>query len=356
MTETHNGSKGAEQIGQLSRLSLLPLLPREQTYKNEEIMLSEYACKSVQADGRERSEELCPVRTEFQRDRDRIIHCNFFRLLKRKTQVFLIPKSDQYRTRLTHTLEVAQIARTVARALRLNEDLTEAIALGHDIGHTPFGHDGERTLDKLCGGFKHYEQSVRVCEIIERDGKGLNLTRQVKDGILCHTNKKASTLEGNVVRLSDKIAYINHDIEDASRGGVLKEEELPREAVEVLGRTKSERITTLVNSVILNSAGKSEIAYDPEVQKAHDLLREFMFGNVYYTKANTSEKEKACRVIEHLFEYYCANPQKLPELYRDIADRFGTERAAADYIAGMTDDYAVELYKELFIPKPWVSF
>lgn len=336
--------------------TLLPLLPREQTYKNEEIMLSRYACKSIEAGGRTRAEEPCPIRTDFQRDRDRIIHCNSFRLLKRKTQVFIIPKSDQYRTRLTHTLEVAQIARTVARALRLNEDLTEAIALGHDIGHTPFGHDGERTLDRLCGGFKHYEQSVRVCEVIEREGKGLNLTRQVKDGILCHTNKTAKTLEGIVVKLSDKIAYINHDIEDAARGGVLNENELPREAVEVLGRTKSERITTLVNSIIRNGTDKPELGYDPEVQKAHDLLKEFMFSHVYYSKANTSEKEKACNVIEHLFGYYRKEPEKMPKLYIGIAERYGKERAAADFISGMTDDYAVDLFKELFVPKQWVSF
>ncbi|MCM1055598.1 MAG: deoxyguanosinetriphosphate triphosphohydrolase [Bacteroides sp.] len=335
---------------------LPPLIPREQTYKNEELMLSEYACKSASACGRAREQEPCPVRTDFQRDRDRIIHCNSFRALKRKTQVFLIPKSDRYRTRLTHTLEVAQIARTVARALRLNEDLTEAIALGHDIGHTPFGHDGERTLDKLCGGFKHYEQGVRVCEVIEREGKGLNLTEQVKDGILCHTNGTAKTLEGTVVKLSDKIAYINHDIEDAVQGGVLKEDELPREAVEILGYTKSERITTLVNSLIKNGIGKPRLSYDPEVQKAHDLLREFMFVNVYYSKANTSEKEKACHVIEHLFEYYRSSPEKMPEPYLDIAERSGRERAAADYISGMTDDHAVDLFKELFVPKQWVSF
>jgi len=244
----------------------------------------------------------------------------------------------------------------VARALRLNEDLTEAIALGHDIGHTPFGHDGERTLDKLCGGFKHYEQSVRVCEIIERDGEGLNLTEQVKDGILCHTNKEASTLEGRVVRFSDKIAYINHDIEDAVRGGVLKEEELPKEAAEVLGHTKSERITALVTSIITESAGKSEIKYSDEVRRAHDLLREFMFTNVYYTKANISEKDKACHVIEVLFEYYRKNPGEMPKLYLEIAEKDGMERAAADYISGMSDDYAVDMFKELFVPKPWVSF
>ena len=332
------------------------ITPREQTYKNEEIMLSPYAFQSINASGRKREERPCTIRTDFQRDRDRIIHCSAFRRLKHKTQVFLIPKSEHYRTRLTHTLEVAQIARTIARALRLNEDLTEAIALGHDIGHTPFGHDGERTLNELCGGFKHYEQSVRVCEATERDGKGLNLTEQVKNGILCHTNMTAATLEGQVVRFSDKIAYINHDIEDAIRGGVLKEEELPDESTEVLGHTKSQRITALVSDIIVQSAGKSEIKYSDEVKKAHDTLRAFMFSDVYYTKANTTEKEKACHVVEKLFEYYINRPSEMPKLYVSIAEKDGVERAAADYISGMSDDYAVDLFKELFIPKPWISF
>lgn len=339
----------------LSKKGGVTMLPREVTLKNEEIMLSPYACKSAEAGEREEKEEPCPVRTDFQRDRDRIIHCNSFRRLKHKTQVFLIPKSDHYRTRLTHTLEVSQIARTVARALRLNEDLTEAIALGHDLGHTPFGHDGERTLDKLYeGGFKHYRQSVRVCEVIEREGKGLNLTPQVKDGILCHTNETASTLEGVVVKFSDKIAYINHDIEDAIRGGVLKEEDLPREATDILGHTKSQRITTLVNSIIENSADKPEIKYGDEVRTAHDLLRRFMFDNVYLAPSTNQEKGKACRVVEYLYSHYCENPKEMPELYQRIMERDGRERAVCDYISGMTDDYAVDMFKELFIPKSWI--
>lgn len=330
------------------------MLPREVTIKNEEMMLSPYACKSADAGARDTDEEPCSVRTDFQRDRDRIIHCNSFRRLKHKTQVFLIPKSDHYRTRLTHTLEVAQIARTIARALRLNEDLTEAIALGHDLGHTPFGHDGERTLNSLySGGFKHYEQSVRVVEAVERGGKGLNLTPQVRNGILCHTNKTADTLEGVVVKLSDKIAYINHDIEDAIRGGVLKEEELPREATDVLGHGKSERITTLVNSIIQNSADKPEVGYDEEIQKAHDLLRSFMFENVYLAPVTNLEKGKACHVVEHLYRYFLDKPDDMPELYLDIAERDGKERAVCDYISGMTDDFAVDLFKEMFIPKSW---
>ncbi len=332
------------------------MLPREVTLKNEEIMLSPYACKSADAGKRMREEEPCPIRTDFQRDRDRIIHCNSFRRLKHKTQVFLIPKSDHYRTRLTHTLEVSQIARTIARALRLNEDLTEAIALGHDLGHTPFGHDGERVLDKLCGGFKHYEQSVRLVEVVEKDGQGLNLTPQVKDGILCHTNMTAQTLEGVVVKFSDKIAYINHDIEDAIRGGVLTEEELPREATDLLGHTKSQRITSLITSIIKNSADKPEITYDPETQAAHDLLRSYMFQNVYYSSAATPEKEKACKVVEYLFGHFCEKPEEMPPLYVRLGEEYGVQRAVCDYISGMTDDYAVDLFKELFIPKPWIAY
>ncbi len=336
-------------------MNMTEIIPREVTENNEKIMLSRYACKSAEAGRRDVYETPCTVRTDFQRDRDRIIHCNSFRRLKHKTQVFLIPKSDHYRTRLTHTLEVAQIARTVSRALRLNEDLTEAIALGHDLGHTPFGHDGERTLASLySGGFKHYEQSVRVVEVIEREGKGLNLTPQVRNGILCHTNMTADTLEGAVVRFSDKIAYINHDIEDAIRGGVLTEEELPKEATDVLGHGKSERITALVNSIIRNSMDKPEIRYDDETRKAHDLLRKFMFDNVYLAPVTNAEKAKACHVIENLYRYFLDNAKKMPGLYLEIADRDGKERAVCDYISGMSDDYAVDLFKELFIPKSWI--
>lgn len=329
-------------------------LPREITEEIENFSLSPLACKSINSKGRQHAEEPCKVRTVFQRDRDRIIHCSAFRRLKHKTQVFLIPKSDHYRTRLTHTLEVAQIARTIARALRLNEDLTEAIALGHDLGHTPFGHDGERTLDSLYrGGFKHYEQGLRVVDIIEREGQGLNLTIEVRDGILCHTNKIAATLEGNVVRLSDKIAYINHDIEDAIRGNVLNESDLPESAIEVLGDTKSKRITSLINSILAQSNGKNEIKYDDITQKAHDELRKFMFERVYLLPETNTEKQKACCVIQYLYHYFCENPQKMPELYVQLASDFEKERAVCDFIAGMSDDYAVDLYKDLTIPKSW---
>ena len=306
-------SEAAEQFCALRRTCAAPpvrkgelvMLPREITIDIENRTLSEYACKSGNSKGRDVYEEPCDTRTDFQRDRDRIIHCNAFRRLKHKTQVFLIPKSDHYRTRLTHTLEVAQIARTISRALRLNEDLTEAIALGHDLGHTPFGHDGERTLAALySGGFKHYQQSVRVVERIERDGRGLNLTKEVKNGILCHTNMTADTLEGVIVKFADKIAYINHDIEDAIRGGVLKQADLPDFPVRILGETKSQRITSLVKSIIENSMDKGEITYDETTKRAHDELREFMFQNVYYAAETNQEKGKACFIVEYLYNYY----------------------------------------------------
>lgn len=328
------------------------MLPREVTIEIEKQTLSEHACKSCDTKGRVRPETPCDIRTDFQRDRDRIIHCNSFRRLKHKTQVFLIPKSDHYRTRLTHTLEVSQIARTIARALRLNEDLTEAIALGHDLGHTPFGHDGERTLARLySGGFKHFEQSVRVVERLERDGRGLNLTEEVRNGILCHTNRTADTLEGVAVKFADKIAYINHDIEDAIRGGVIRQEDLPEFPVKILGATKSQRITTLVKSIIANST--DEIRYDEVTRQAHDELREFMFQNVYYAPATNQEKDKACHIVEYLYNYYLSNPEKMPELYRVIAADESPEIAVCDYISSMTDDFAIDRFTELCIPKSW---
>lgn len=328
------------------------MLPREITIDIENRTFSEYACKSGDSKGRDVYEQPCDIRTEFQRDRDRIIHCNAFRRLKHKTQVFLIPKSDHYRTRLTHTLEVAQIARTIARALRLNEDLTEAIALGHDLGHTPFGHDGERTLaDLYSGGFKHYRQSVRVVERIEREGRGLNLTHEVKNGILCHTNMNADTLEGVVVKFADKIAYINHDIEDAIRGGVLKQSDLPAFPLRILGETKSKRIDSLIKSVIENST--DEIRYDDTTKRAHDELREFMFRNVYYAEETNHEKDKACFIVQYLYSYYMKNPMRMPELYRNIAKEESTEIAVCDYISCMTDDFAIDTFTELCVPKSW---
>lgn len=330
------------------------MLPREITQENEKKILSPSACLSENTKGRVVYEKPCDIRTDFQRDRDRIIHCNAFRRLKHKTQVFLIPKSDHYRTRLTHTLEVSQIARTIARALRLNEDLTEAIALGHDLGHTPFGHDGERMLQKLYpeGDFRHYKQSVRVVEKIERDGAGLNLTAEVKNGILCHTNMTADTLEGVAVKFADKIAYLNHDIEDAIRGGVLDPRNIPRHVIDVLGDTKSRRITTLVSDIIANSG--DEICYSDEIREAHDELRKFMFEHVYYAAVTNREKDKACHIIEFLFTHYMQNKELMPPLYIRIADEDGLEMAVCDFISCMTDEYAIDLFKELCIPKQWI--
>lgn len=330
------------------------MLPRERLMKNEELLLSAYATKSADSKGRAVYEKPCDFRTDFQRDRDRIIHCNAFRRLKHKTQVFLIPHSDHYRTRLTHTLEVSQISRTVARALGLNEDLTEAIALGHDLGHTPFGHDGERVLNALLpDGFAHNQQSRRVVEYIEKDGRGLNLTAEVIDGIVGHTGKAAlpTTREGMVVRFCDKIAYINHDIEDAIRGGVITQGDLPAFPVSVLGATKSQRITTLVRSLVENSG--EQVRMDDTVQKAHDELREFMFERVYRAEPTVAEKDKAGHIIEYLFNFFMKNPEKMPPLYLSLGERFGLPTAVGDFISGMTDDYAVNYFKELCIPKGW---
>lgn len=312
------------------------------------------AAFSDQSLGRKKAETKCNIRTEFQRDRDRIIHCKAFRRLKHKTQVFLSPESDHYRTRLTHTLEVAQIARTIARALRLNEDLTEAIALGHDLGHTPFGHAGERALNELFApGFTHFEQSVRVCEKLEKNGAGLNLTYEVTDGILNHTKGEwAKTAEGKIVRFADRIAYINHDIDDAIRAGVLLKEEIPKEISENLGDTKSKRITTLVNSVI-NSSKNKDISFDPDTEKYFELLHSFLFEAVYFNKKAKSEEEKVGALIETLYKYFTSDPSRFSEEYRLICEEEGKERAAVDYIAGMTDHFAVTKYSDICIPKSW---
>jgi len=323
------------------------------TENNEKLILCENASFSALTKGRKLSEEKCPLRTDFQRDRDRIIHSKAFRRLKHKTQVFLSPESDHYRTRLTHTLEVSQIARTISRALRLNEDLTEAIALGHDLGHTPFGHAGERALDKVLSfGFTHYEQSVRVCEALEKGGKGLNLTYEVLDGIKCHTKGEfAKTLEGRVVRFADRIAYINHDIDDAIRAGVICDEDIPSDIVLYLGNSKSERITTLVNSIVSNSS--SDILMDSSIQEYYNKLHEFLFEAVYKNPIAKAEEAKVLGIVEGLFDYYLKNPQKLTGEYRLVLENEGLERAVADYIAGMTDHYAISVYSDIFIPKAW---
>ena len=293
------------------------------------------------------------MRTCFQRDRDRIIHCQAFRRLKHKTQVFLAPSGDHYRTRLTHTLEVAQIARTIARALSLNEDLTEAVALGHDLGHTPFGHAGERALNQLCeNGFRHYEQSVRVVERIEKNGKGLNLTDEVKNGILCHTKgEEAYTLEGQIIKIADKIAYINHDIDDAERAGVLAEEDIPLSLRMQLGMTKSERINNMVIDVINNS--KDKIRMSESCYTSFMDLHNFMFTAVYTNPVCKGEEKKAVNMLINIYNYYTGHIDEMPEEYIKIAQSDGEERAVCDYIAGMSDTYALKIFNKLFVPMFW---
>ena len=326
---------------------------REISEQNERLILCDKAMFSSETAGRKLPETESNLRTCYQRDRDRIIHCKAFRRLKHKTQVFLSPESDHYRTRLTHTLEVAQIARTIARALRLNEDLTEAIALGHDLGHTPFGHAGERALQELTStGFTHYEQSVRVCEKIEKNGKGLNLTAEVLDGILHHTRgEEAHTLEGRIVRTADRVAYINHDIDDAMRAGVIAESDIPRDIAAALGDTKSRRINTLVESIVKNS--DDTIKMDAETEKYYDKLHEFLFESVYKNPVAKSEETKVSGIVEGLIKYFFKNPEKMPEEYLKIAAAEGKERAVTDYIAGMTDHYAVTVFSDIYIPKAW---
>ena len=326
---------------------------RLRSLEREKQTISQYGMLCAQTRGRLREEPECSVRTAYQRDRDRIIHCNAFRRLKHKTQVFLSPDSDHYRTRLTHTLEVSQIARTIAVGLSLNEDLTEAIALGHDLGHTPFGHAGERALNSVFpGGFRHFEQSLRVVDRLENGGKGLNLTMEVRDGILCHTRgKEADTLEGRVVKLADRIAYLNHDIDDAIRGGVLSEKSIPPDVRRILGETKSRRINTLVLSAIRNTT--SEITLDRDVQAAFDILHEFMFDRVYTNPICKGEEKKAISMICQLYQFFADRPDELPNEYISIAWQEGAQRAACDYIAGMTDGYALRTFESYFIPSGW---
>lgn len=328
--------------------------------KNEEMekkFLSHYAALSCESKGRDREEPQCDLRTVYQRDRDRIIHCKAFRRLKHKTQVFLAPMGDHYRTRLTHTLEVSQIARTIAKSLDLNEDLTEAIALGHDLGHTPFGHAGERTLNKLCSkGFRHYEQSIRVVEVLENNGRGLNLTKEVRDGIINHrTSGNPSTLEGKVVRLSDKIAYINHDIDDAIRGKIICEKDILKEYTDVLGNTTKKRLDTLVKDIVRNSYGVNDILMSGEVQKAMMDLRQYMFTSVYTNPLAKSEESKAYEMITLLFEYYLKHIDEMPDEFKYLINECGEdeEQVVCDYIAGMSDQYSVSTFQTIFIPKSW---
>lgn len=323
--------------------------------ERERTTLSPYAFLTVNTKGREHPYTPCDNRTEFQRDRDRIIHSESFRCLMGKTQVFLAPEDAHYRTRLTHTLEVTQIARIMARALRLNEDLCEAIALGHDLGHTPFGHAGEDAMQKCYSpDFTHYKQSLRVAEKLERGGRGLNLTFEVRDGIVNHTGENmAATLEGVIVKFADRIAYINHDIDDACRAGILTLEDIPKDIRKLLGERHSQRINTLVTSVIRYSTDKPEIGMEPEILDAMNALRSFMFANVYTNPKAKGEDDKAKELIYRLFEYYVEHPWEMPKLYFDNVKDEPVERCVCDYIAAMTDRYAIERYNELFIPEVW---
>lgn len=322
----------------------------------EKEYLSPYASLSMNSKGRGREEEPCDIRPVFQRDRDRILHCKAFRRLKDKTQVFLTPEGDHYRTRLTHTLEVSQNARTIAKALRMNEDLVEAIALGHDLGHTPFGHAGERALNRVCPlGFEHSEQSVRMVERLEKGGMGLNLTYEVKDGIRNHqTSGMPHTLEGKIVRFSDKIAYIHHDMDDAVRGGILREEDVPSVIGDVIGYTTGERLDHFIHDLVTTSFGKEDIRMSGPVAEAMQKLRSFMFERVYQNQEAKSEEGKAEMLIETLYEHYLKHIGRLPgEYLRMIEEGEERERVVCDYVGSMTDRFAIAQYEEIFIPKSW---
>ncbi len=330
---------------------------REKMEQFEHEYLSPYAAFSDESLGRDRDDVPCDIRPIYQRDRDRILHSKSFRRLKHKTQVFLAPEGDHYRTRLTHTLEVSQIARTIARALRLNEDLTEAIALGHDLGHTPFGHAGERALNRICSsGFDHAQQSLRVVEILENHGRGLNLSREVRDGIRNHqTRRLPNTLEGKIVRICDKIAYINHDIDDAIRGHIIKEDDIPRKFTKVLGSSVKTRLDNIIHDVVSNSQEKPDIIMSEEIEEAIYGMRRYMFENVYINPKAKGEEKKIEGLLEDLFEYYMENVDLLSGEYLDMIDKYNEtkERVVCDYIAGMTDRYATSLFSELNIPKFW---
>lgn len=329
---------------------------REHLEQLEKEYLSPYATLSMNSKGRLKEEEQCDIRPVFQRDRDRILHSKSFRRLKDKTQVFLTPEGDHYRTRLTHTLEVSQNARTIAKALRLNEDLVEAIALGHDLGHTPFGHAGERALDKVCPyGFKHSEQSVRTVDILEKDGQGLNLTYEVRDGIRNHqTEGMPATLEGKIVRFSDKIAYIHHDMDDAIRGSILKESDVPKEIGDVIGYTTGERLDHFIHDLVTTSYGKDDIMMSEPVAEAMKKLRKFMFERVYMNPEAKSEESKAEMLVETLYSYYLKHVDLLPaDMLRLMEHGEPKEKLVCDYIGAMTDRFAIAKYEEIYIPKSW---
>lgn len=335
------------------------MILREDLEKREYEILSPFAAKAAETKGRQYEESKCDVRTDYQRDRDRIVHSKSFRRLMHKTQVFLAPEGDHFRTRLTHTIEVSQIARTIARALALNEDLAEAIAMGHDLGHTPFGHNGEDFLnERHPGGFKHSVQSLRVVDVLESSsrGRGMNLTFEVRDGILNHTGDVTPvTLEGQIVKISDRIAYINHDIDDAVRSGVIKKSDLPKDCVDILGHDHRTRINTLVSDLIQNSDGRDRIIMSDECRSYMDKMRSYMFENVYHSKVVKKDEEldKVKNMIFSLYDYYAKNPKALPAESRDMIGEYGIDEVVKDHIAGMTDRYALNLYKELFIPKGW---
>lgn len=326
---------------------------RQKTEQIEHLTFAPWATFSDASRGRVVPEEQDPLRPVFQRDRDRILHCKAFRRLKQKTQVFLSPEGDLYRTRLTHTLEVAQIARTIARALRLNEDLTEAISLAHDLGHTPFGHAGEQALDQLCpDGFKHYIQSLRVVDKLEKEGKGLNLSWEVRNGIVTHTKGTwAATPEGCIVRLADQIAFVNHDIEDAVRAGVLSADVLPKECTAVLGQTKSQRIATMINSIVAHS--ETSVQVGTEEMEAFLALKAFMYENVYVDRTAKQEEQKVDKLLAELYEYYLTHVDQMSNFYVQLAYQEGRDRAVTDYISGMSDEFAIRTFERLFVPQKW---
>ena len=328
---------------------------REETQRREAEFLSPYACPSAASRGRQRSEEECPIRTPFQRDIDRIVYSKAFRRLKHKTQVFLLPEGDHYRTRMTHTLEVTRIAKTVTRALGLNEDLAEAIAMGHDLGHTPFGHAGEAALTECWGRpFRHNEQSLRVVDILEKDGQGLNLCNEVREGIVGHTGPVIpKTLEGQIVRRADQIAYVNHDIDDAIRAGILTAEDIPRDIAAILGENQRDRINTLVCDMIFTSREAGSICMTQEIQKALADLRSFMFARVYHNPVAKGEESKAKDMLQMLFRFYVDHPEQLPADFQPQLSFDGLGRTVCDYIAGMTDNYAIEKFNEIFVPSGW---
>ncbi len=328
---------------------------KDKTLKIEEMFLSPYAFKSKDTVGRLKKEEPCPMRTEFQRDRDRIIHSKSFRRLKNKTQFFFSPEGDHYRTRLTHTLNVSQVARSIARALSLNEDLTEAIALGHDLGHTPFGHSGERILNRLNpNGFKHNIQSGRVVDILESDGKGLNLTREVFDGIVNHKVEcEHKTLEGKAVSIADRIAYINHDIDDAIESGFITKKDLPEVVVKVLGDKSSKRINTMIMSIYKVSDGTNDVKMEDDVLNASNELREFLFEKVYKAKEIYKEEERANKMISSLYEFFKKDVNQMPEFYVKLLDKFDIDTVLCDYISSMSDNYVVNRFTDIYIPKKW---